>query len=263
LKTCSLWSIAGIGAVVLAVNGCASTYKASENGPLGAGYSEKLTDDGTYLLRFNGRGNENVENIMVLWHRRAAELCGENNYSGTPREGVTSDVVMIYSVGTAYPEQVDYPYVEGNVECRDKQLAHRTGPAIYNPADDFHKVKLNAITAPDIESGDQIAQNFRSYINIKLTRYGSDPTVPGKYDMNIVVTRFIADGWQSHWLLGEISGGTFDMVSVVTIVDTDTGQIVGQQEISTEVSAQGESEYRLKEEHALNIVGYAMSVFTH
>jgi len=256
-----LRSIFFFGMVVLAISGCASTYKASEEQERGTGYSEKRSSEGVYFLRFNGLGNEEVEKILVLWHRRAAELCGENNYSGTPRKKKVEGVYTAFSNGVMYPESVTTPYVEGKVECKDKQLARRAGPSIYNPSDDIHKLKLAAVTAPGVESGDKLAQNLTGYVNSQLKRYGSDPALPGKFDMNIVITRFVADGWHSNLLFGGVSGGTYEYVSVVTILDAESGQGIGEQEISTEVSAGGESEYRLKNEHAREIVEYAVSVF--
>lgn len=243
--------------IVLVISGCASTYKASEEQERGTGYSEKRSSEGVYFLRFNGLRNEDVENILALWHRRAAELCGENNYSGIPRKKKVEGVYMVLM----YAESVTTPYVEGEVECKDKPLARRAGLPIYNPSDDIRKLKLVAVTAPGVESGDKLAQNLTSYVNSQLKRYGSDPVLPGKFDMNIVITRFVADGWHSDLLFGGVSGGTYEYVSVITILDAESGQGIGEQEISTEVSAGGETEYRLKNEHAREIIEYAVSVF--
>lgn len=261
LGSLKLWSILGFGAIAFSIGACTSTYKASIERGSDSGYSEKRISDGVYFLRFNGIGNEDVENVMALWHRRAAELCGESSYSSIPRKQQVEGAYMAYSVGVVYPESVTTPYVEGRVECDDKPLARRTGPALYNPSDEFHELKLGSVTAPGVESGDKLAQNFTIYVNNQLKRFGSDPGLPGKLDMSVEITRFTADGWHSNFLPGISSGGTYVVVSFVTIRDTESGRKIGAQVISTEVSAEGESVYRLKNEHAREIVEYAVSVF--
>ena len=46
-------------------------------------YDVTPTPEGGYLVRYNGWGSE--EGKIAKWHKKAAELCGEGNYEGTPR----------------------------------------------------------------------------------------------------------------------------------------------------------------------------------
>jgi len=251
----------GAAVILGALGGCASTYQASEDGRYGAGYTEKRVGDGVYWLRFNGLTNEKVDNLLVHWSKRASELCGTDNYKGTPEKKEIEDVMMMYSMGVMYPETVLHPYVEGKVECIDKALASSAGPSKYYPADEFGSVRLHSVTAPGIESGEKIKKNLQHYIADELKRYQTGESQPVKYYMDVVITKFIADGWTNTWLLGGMSGGTYDMVSVIKIQDVDTGKTIDERRIETKVGAEGESEYRLKTHHARELVEYAVSVF--
>lgn len=251
----------GVMVVLITLSGCASTYKASERGARGTGYSEKRISDGVYKVRFNGLANENVDNLLVHWNRRAAELCGENNYSGTAEKKENKDVVMMYSMGVMYPETVIHPYVEGKVECNDKNLATYAGPSKYYPTEDFRKLRLHSITAPGIESGEGVSDSFEHHVTFELERNQSEEVQPAKYYLDIVITRFIADGWSSTWLMGGMSGGTYEMTSVIKIQDVDSGEIISEYEIETTASAEGQAEYRLKKNHARELMEYAISIF--
>lgn len=72
----------GLAAIILC--GCASStamnYKASTaKEPFG--YAEKLQDDGTYILSVVLPGSGDTKTVpFEYWNRRAAELCGSDNY---------------------------------------------------------------------------------------------------------------------------------------------------------------------------------------
>lgn len=260
LNAPGLWSIAVFLLHVIAMSGCATTYEASKEGEFGSGYSEKRVTDGVYWLRFNGLQSDDLENIIPLWNKRVVELCGENNYSATPEKLINDSVIMMYT-GARYPESLAYPYVQGNVVCKDKQLARRIGPLKYNPSEDFYRLKLKTITLKHAESNNGLVQNFSNYVNDQLKRYGPYPVVTGKYEMNILIGRFIANAWMQNVTPAGMSGGVYVMESYVTILDAETNHKVGENKITTSISARGDAESRLKHEHAIDIVEYAVSVF--
>ena len=64
--------------------GCA-TYKASKHGLTKVGYEETQLADGSYKLTYYGSSNDKHEDIINLWHKRAAELCNGPRYDAEPK----------------------------------------------------------------------------------------------------------------------------------------------------------------------------------
>jgi hypothetical protein len=95
----------------LALSGC-SSYKAingyPENGA--SGYSEQSLDDGSFLLRVDGRDNESYAELRLKLLRRAAEICPGSlelsNY--TMKQGFVIHAKRVY-----------WPYVTAILNCTE------------------------------------------------------------------------------------------------------------------------------------------------
>ncbi len=108
--------------IVAAVSlvGCA-TYKSSKAGLSKIGYEEKLLNDGTYQLTYYGSGFNKHDDIVKLWHKRAAELCNGQEY-----ESETKDEHWISNSYTVLPPFIfksksAAPSIEGKLRCNNEE----------------------------------------------------------------------------------------------------------------------------------------------
>ncbi len=113
-----------IGAVIVttvSLVGCA-TYKSSEAGLSKIGYEEKLLDDGSYQLTYYGSGFNEHDEIVALWHKRAGELCNDQEYeSETRNEHWVSDGYTVLPP-FVFKSKSAAPSIEGKLRCKGEAI---------------------------------------------------------------------------------------------------------------------------------------------
>jgi hypothetical protein len=104
-----VWTIA----LILAVAGCATTYHKSIWG--GDGYTDEKIAEDTYKVTFSGNGVTERQDVLKMWHQRAATLCGSSGYEHNAifSEKKSRDTANIYSSFVEHR----FPYVDGTVKC--------------------------------------------------------------------------------------------------------------------------------------------------
>ncbi len=111
--------LAVISTVIFAMTslgGCA-TYKSSESGLSKIGYEEKLLNDGSYQLTYYGSGFSEHDELIALWHKRAAELCSGQKYeSKTTNEHWFSDSYTVLPP-FFFKSKAAAPSIEGKLRC--------------------------------------------------------------------------------------------------------------------------------------------------
>ncbi len=115
---------ATLGFSILLISACAN--RQAEEGTIGAwsGYQEQKLSDTSYQLSYTGRdatGNklEAWKQIEGLWHQRARELCGNDQYRSSGMERATPCRTH-YAVYGAYLRREKQCLMEltGQVDCQ-------------------------------------------------------------------------------------------------------------------------------------------------
>lgn len=102
---------------LLLLSGCA-TYKASESGLSKAGYEEHVQEDGSYQLSYYGTSFNEHDDLIELWHRRAAELCnGESYEASTQNDHWVSDGYTVLPP-FIFKSKSAGPVIVGNLRCK-------------------------------------------------------------------------------------------------------------------------------------------------
>ena len=108
-----------IAVLVVTLHAC-STYKAREEGFGKMGYEDKKLGDGIYMLSYYGSSFDDEEDVRKKWHRRAAELCGGDQYTAE-----TKSKEWTYDGYTVLPplffkSKGASPVLEGKLICKSK-----------------------------------------------------------------------------------------------------------------------------------------------
>jgi len=104
--------------VMTSLGGCAA-YKSSKSGLSKIGYEEELLNDGSYQLTYYGSGLSEHDELIALWHKRAAELCSGQQYeSKTTNEHWFSDSYTVLPP-FFFKSKAAAPSIEGKLRCND------------------------------------------------------------------------------------------------------------------------------------------------
>jgi len=106
---------------LLLISACATPYQ-----PLSGsgGYAEEKTGERNYNLVYLASAETDVMEVYRMWHRRAGELCGSDNYAHQVTHRVDArDTDLTTPLGKGLllsrPTQILVSWtVEGTVECR-------------------------------------------------------------------------------------------------------------------------------------------------
>jgi hypothetical protein len=108
-------------AALLLIGACATPYQAFDGS---GGYADEKIAEGTYNLVYVASGETDVMEVYRMWHRRARELCGSEEYEHSLTQRVnTRDDTLTTPLGKGTflytPTQLLVSRsVEGTVKCR-------------------------------------------------------------------------------------------------------------------------------------------------
>lgn len=107
--------------IALFGSGCISTEYHEQNFWDPQGYKDREIEPGVYEIEAIGNGFTKPEVVLGFWHRRASELCGEDNYLVEVESGVkdASTMAMVGSTPVFIP--ASFPMFVGIARCKGNE----------------------------------------------------------------------------------------------------------------------------------------------
>lgn len=228
--------------VFLGLSACTS-YGPKGDGDHGTGYADTKVAEGKYYIKVTGVEYDSKERLEGFWHKRAGELCGENNYEGSPAYKVTRG---------GYPGFSVTPKVSGEVDCLDRDVALASAPDKYKVDRYATKVKVGSITVGD-EVSRRVIDSMNDQLEEQLFQYGMNLTEDGQeyVSIDLVIQKVRVKDAKLAGAIG-LFAGTDNIESTLTIYRK--GNLIGEYPVETSRLEHNPNSYKLFKKHANDII---------